>query len=68
MPHSVQNGVSLLEATRWALTQHPQGDQIWENIPSDTVEMLKNPKAYVGDASAKALKIAKVAKSYLVSV
>ncbi len=70
MPHSKQSGVPLLEATQWALRQHPEdagpmADQVWEKIPPETIQMLSKPETYTGAATTKAFEIAKVAEAYL---
>jgi adenylosuccinate lyase len=64
MPHSSQRGVSLLEATQWALQQQ-SADQVWKKIPPETISMLSKPETYTGAASAKAREIARSAEIYL---
>jgi adenylosuccinate lyase len=64
MPRSRQAGVSLLEATQWALKQE-SADQLWSRIPAETVRMLGKPEAYTGAAAAKAREIAGSAEIYL---
>jgi adenylosuccinate lyase len=64
MPRSRQAGVSLLEATQWALQQQ-SADQVWSKIPPETVNMLGRPETYTGAAAAKAREIAKRAETYL---
>ena len=66
MPRSRQAGVSLLEATQWALKQE-QADQVWRRIPAETISMLGKPETYTGAAAAKAREIAKTAETYLKS-
>lgn len=63
LPHSRQGGVSLLEATRWALQQ--SANRVWSKIPPETVNMLSKPETYTGAAAAKALEIAGSAEIYL---
>ena len=64
MPHSRQDGVSLLEATHWALQQQ-SADHVWSKIPAETINMLGKPEAYTGAAAAKAREIARSAEAYL---
>jgi adenylosuccinate lyase len=64
MPHSRQEGVSLLEATQWALRQQ-SADQVWRKIPPETISMLGQPETYTGAAAAKAREIARSAETYL---
>lgn len=64
MPYSKQYGVSLLEATQWAL-QKESANQVWSNISSETINMLSKPETYIGDATTKASEIAKIAGAYL---
>ncbi len=68
MPQAKLAGISLLEATQWALEEkhsHTLMDRIWRNIPAETIHMLSNPDMYIGDAGTKALEVAKVAEDYL---
>jgi adenylosuccinate lyase len=75
MPYSKKHGVSLLEATRLALTRHPEPIDdplagpahwdLWEKIPPETLRMLEKPETYTGAAVAKAHEIAKAAEAYL---
>lgn len=64
MPHSRQGGISLLEATQWALQQQ-SADQVWSKIPPETINMLSKPETYTGAAAAKAREIARSAETYL---
>ena len=64
MPHSRQSGVSLLEATQWALHQE-SADQVWNKIPPETIDMLSKPETYTGAAAVKAREIAMSADTYL---
>jgi adenylosuccinate lyase len=64
MPHSSQHGVSLLEATQWALRQQ-SADEVWRKIPSETIGMLGKPETYTGAAAVKAREIAGRAEAYL---
>jgi adenylosuccinate lyase len=64
MPRSSETGVSLLEATQWALQQQ-SADQVWRQIPPETISMLGKPETYTGAAAAKALEIAGSAETYL---
>ena len=64
MPHAASEGVSLLEATRWAL-QLQSADQVWSKIPLETIDMLSKPETYTGAAAVKALEIAGRARAYL---
>ena len=64
MPHSRQRGVSLLEATQWALQQQ-SADQVWSKIPPETINMLSKPETYTGAAAVKAREIARSAETYL---
>jgi adenylosuccinate lyase len=64
MPHAGQRGVSLLEATQWALAQE-KADQVWRKIPPETISMLGKPESYTGAAAAKAREIADSAEAYL---
>ena len=64
MPHSRKGGVSLLEATQWALKQE-QADQMWSKIPAETISMLGKPETYTGAAAAKAREVAGRAETYL---
>jgi len=64
MPRSRQAGVSLLEATQWALKQE-KADQVWSKIPPETITMLGKPETYTGAAAAKAREVAKRAETYL---
>jgi adenylosuccinate lyase len=64
MPHARQAGVSLLEATQWAL-QQKSADEVWSKIPPETINMLSKPEMYTGAAAAKAREIAKSAEIYL---
>jgi len=68
MPYSKEHGVSLLEATKWALKDlhgdTPMG-QIWETLPAETRAMLEKPETYTGAAAVKALEIALSAEAYL---
>src|SRR3989344_6580262 len=66
IPHSRQNGVSLLNATQWALQQE-SADQVWSNIPPETLFMLYRPESYTGAATAKAREVADSAEAYLKS-
>ena len=71
LPYARQNGVSLLEATQWALRQRPEaaGDsatnQVWERVPPETIQMLSKPETYTGAATAKAREVAEMAETYL---
>jgi adenylosuccinate lyase len=65
MPHSRQQGISLLEAAQWALRQQ-SADQVWRKIPPETpIDMLSKPEIYTGAAAAKAREIATRAETYL---
>jgi adenylosuccinate lyase len=64
MPHSRQAGVSLLQATQWALRQQ-SAEQLWSKIPPETINMLGKPETYTGAAAAKAREIAGSAEAYL---
>ena len=66
MPHAGQRGVSLLEATQWALAQE-KADQVWRKIPPETISMLGKPETYTGAAAAKAREVARGAETYLKS-
>lgn len=68
MPHSKQEKVSLLEATKWALEHqhsHTLMSQIWDAIPGETRAMLEKPETYTGAASVKALEIVRAAEDYI---
>jgi len=68
MPYAKERGVSLLEATKWALEHHHSHMfmcQIWDVIPAETLGMLENPELYTGVAGKKALEIAQAAEVYL---
>jgi adenylosuccinate lyase len=65
MPHSRQGGVSLLEATQWALQQQSADDEVWRKIPPETISMPGKPETYTGAAAAKAREIARSAETYL---
>ncbi|MFO1109007.1 MAG: lyase family protein [Bradyrhizobium sp.] len=64
MPRARQAGVSLLEATRWALKQESE-DPVWGKIPPETISMLGKPETYTGAAAEKARDIAGSAERYL---
>lgn len=64
LPHSRQERVSLLAATRWAL-ERESAQQVWSRIPPETIDMLGKPETYTGAAAAKALEVAKRAEAYL---
>ena len=64
MPHARQMSVSLLEATKWALLQEAQ-EGVWDQIPSETITMLKKPETYLGAAPAKAGEVVERAEAYL---
>jgi adenylosuccinate lyase len=64
MPRSIQQGVSLLAATQWALQQQ-SAEEVWHRIPPETIDMLGKPETYTGAAAAKAREIAKQAEAYL---
>ncbi len=64
MPHSGRAGVSLLEATQWALRQEAAAEG-WSRIPPETISMLGKPETYTGAAAAKAREIARSAETYL---
>ncbi len=68
LPYSKQHGLSLLEATRFALEHqhtHTLMSRVWENIPPETIQMLSKPETYTGAAATKAYAIAKAAEEYL---
>ena len=71
MPHSKEWGVSLLEATKWALSQEtingvvPANSGLWEKIPPETLQMLEKPETYIGAAGIKACQIVDAAQVYL---
>ncbi len=66
MPYSKQMGVSLLEATQWALNhKHGADCDVWAKIPQETISMLSDPKKYVVAAETKANEIAEAAEAYL---
>jgi adenylosuccinate lyase len=64
MPHATQQGISLLESTRWALQQQ-SADHVWRRIPPEMIDMLSKPQSYTGAAAAKAREIAESAATYL---
>jgi adenylosuccinate lyase len=64
MPHAGQHGVSLLEATQWALAQE-KADHVWRKIPPETISMLGKPETYTGAAAVKAREVATSAEAYL---
>ncbi len=68
VPHSKQEKVSLLEATKWALEHqhsHTLMSQIWDAISGETRTMLEKPETYTGVASVKALEIVSAAEAYI---
>lgn len=65
LPHARKHGVSLLDATQWALRQEPSADQVWGRIPPQTIALLAKPETYTGAAAAKAREIARRAEAYL---
>jgi adenylosuccinate lyase len=75
MPYSRQFGVSLLEATKWALSHYqesvddcvtgPADQDLWDKIPPETLQMLEKPEMYIGAAGTKACQIADTAEAYL---
>ena len=64
MPRSSETGVSLLEATQWALQQQ-SANEVWRKIPPETISMLGKPETYTGAAATKAREIARSAETYL---
>lgn len=64
MPRAAERGVSLLEATQWALKQEA-ADDVWRKIPAETIAMLGKPESYTGAAAVKAREIAEMAEAYL---
>lgn len=67
MPLVRSKGISLLEATKFALQEEgiSMATFVWDCIPTSTIAMLANPENYTGHASMKALQVADAAKRYL---
>ena len=75
MPYAKKHGVSLLEATKWALTQHrepvddplagPANWGLWEKIPPETLRILEKPEVYTGAATSKCREIVAMARLFV---
>lgn len=59
--------VSLLQRVIYLLrSEEPRRFQeIWNNIPPETLKLFERPESYVGDAPVRALAIADMAEAYL---
>ncbi len=67
MPHKQANRCTLLHATHMVLLEElpDDGDHIWARIPPQVLSLLAKPESYTGNASGKALQIARAAEDYL---
>jgi adenylosuccinate lyase len=63
IPLSRQRGIPLLEATILALREVSE-IEVWNNIPPETIAMLRNPENYIGAAGAKAREVVMSAEAY----
>ncbi len=66
----VESGDSWIEAVKKAMVETDQAESLGVigNIPPETLEILKSPEHYVGDAAEKANQIASIADTYLKQV
>ena len=57
MPEAQRNNISLLEALEKLSYQNDNISEIFEKIPKEIIELLKNPEKYTGYAQEKAQEI-----------
>ena len=67
VPFAQTNDISLFDALEALIStgNHEEVGHAWNDVPSETKSILKDPKAYIGASRAKALQVVADAETYL---